>query len=269
VTTIESCLTEARSYLPHIEADTLTANALGVERSTIYAFPERRVSNSLATRHANWIDRRRRGEPVAYITGEREFWSIPLRVDDRVLIPRPETELLVEAALTHMKDEARVLDLGTGSGALAIAIAKTRPKSDVVGIDCDPQCLELARLNASRLRITISFQQSYWFSSVDDIFDVIVANPPYIAENDPHLKEGDVRFEPRTALTAGSDGLSDLRRIIEEAPNFLQNEGWLLVEHGRDHHELVQAMFREAKFHQIDTLKDLSMNPRVTLGQRS
>lgn len=269
MTTIGACLTAARSYLPDMEADALTARALDLQRSTIYAFPERRVTNQLVARHATWIDRRRRGEPVAYITGEREFWSIPLRVDDRVLIPRPETELLVEAALIRMSNEARVLDLGTGSGALAIAIAKTRPTSQVLGIDCDPQCIELARCNAGRLGITVAFKQSDWFSGVENIFDVIVANPPYIAENDPHLNEGDVRFEPRTALTAGSDGLSALRHIVQEAPTFLNTKGWLLVEHGWDHHELVQAMFHTAGFNQVSTQADLSMNPRITLGQRS
>ncbi len=247
----------------------LTAHALRQRSSALYAFPERAVSEALARRHANCIERRRRGEPVAYITGERGFWNLTLAVDRRALIPRPETECLVEAALARMSRRARVLDLGTGSGAVALAVAASCPTANVHGVDCDPDCVALARHNAERLGISAAFFESDWFSAVRGTYDAILANPPYVADGDPHLHRGDLRFEPREALAGGSDGLSHLRRIVRRAPNHLARGGTLLVEHGCDQAEPVTALFRDAGFEGIYTLSDLASLPRVTLGKRA
>ena len=215
------------------------------------------------------MDRRKRGEPVAYITGKREFWSLMLRIDNRALIPRPETECLVEAAVQRLTvAQPRVLDLGTGCGAVALAIAKTRPSAHIVGVDRDPRCVELARDNAFRLGIPVQFETSDWFTSVRGPFDMIVANPPYVAENDPHLGQGDLRFEPRTALIGGPDGLTELRAIVGEAPSHLDTNGWLLVEHGHTQGDCVRQLFDESGFEGVVTAADLGKNPRVTLGRR-
>ena len=269
MSTLGRCFASARAALPRVEAEMLTAHALGQRSSALYAFPERAVSAALARRHANCIERRRRGEPVAYIIGERGFWNLTVAVNRRALIPRPETECLVEAALARISPHARVLDLGTGSGAVALAVAAGCPTANVHGIDCDPDCVDLARRNAERLGINAAFFESDWFSAVHGAYDAILANPPYIAEDDPHLRRGDLRFEPREALVGGPDGLSHLRRILRQAPDHLAPGGTLLVEHGYDQAEPVTALFRDAGFEGIDTLSDLASLPRVTLGQRA
>ena len=269
MTTLGACLESARAALPRAEAELLTAHALQQRSSALYAFPERRVSNRLAHRHANCIERRQRGEPVAYIIGQRGFWNLTLAVDRRALIPRPETECLVEAALARISPHARVLDLGTGSGAVALAVAASCPTVKVEGVDCDPGCVTLARRNAESLGITATFYESDWFSAAQGPFDAILANPPYVAEGDPHLQRGDLRFEPPRALIGGSDGLSHLRQIVHQASNHLVQGGTLLVEHGYDQADHVRAMFRDAKFLGVETRRDLASLPRVTLGQRA
>lgn len=208
---------------------------------------------------------------MAYIIGERGFWNLTLAVDRCALIPRPETECLVEAALARISPQpcTRVLDLGTGSGVVALAIAASCPTANVEGVDCDPACVALACHNAERLGIKAAFYESDWFSAVEGPYDVILANPPYVAEGDPHLHRGDLRFEPRRALIGGPDGLSHLRQIVSRAPNHLAQGGILLVEHGYDQAEHVRAMFRNARFLGIETLRDLASVPRVTLGQRA
>lgn len=271
MSTLGTCFEAARAALPRAEAELLTAHALQQRSSALYAFPERGVTEALARRHADCVARRQRGEPVAYIIGERGFRDLTLAVDRCALIPRPETECLVEAALDRVSpgSHTRVLDLGTGSGAVALAVAANCSTANVEGVDCDPACVALARRNAERLRINATFCESNWFSAVDGPYDVILANPPYVAEGDPHLHRGDLRFEPRRALVGGPDGLSHLRRIVRQAPNHLAQVGILLVEHGHDQSEQVRAMFREAKFRRIETLRDLASLPRVTLGQRA
>ncbi len=236
----------------------------------MYAFPERPVSARRARRLDGWVDRRQRGEPVAYILGEREFWSLPLRVDSRVLIPRSETECLVEAALARIGREAKVLDLGTGCGAVALAIAASRPNARVLGADRDPGCVHVARGNARRLGLTATFVLSDWYRAfpAGERFDVIVANPPYVADEDPHLARGDLRFEPRAALAAGPDGLDALRQVIREAPAHLEAGGWLLVEHGHEHRSPVRKMFAAQNFEDIETTQDLAGLPRVTGARR-
>ena len=267
--TLGTCFSLACRALPRAEAELLTAHALQQRSSLLYAFPERRVPDRLALQHAACIDRRQRGEPVAYITGERGFWDLRLTADRRALIPRPETECLVEAALERMSGAPRVLDLGTGSGAIALAVAASCPAARVEGVDCDPDCLDLARRNAELLGIGTTFYESDWFSAVEGRYDAILSNPPYVAEGDPHLDRGDLRFEPRGALVGGSDGLSHIRRIVREAPDRLVEDGVLLVEHGYDQAEPVRNLFRDAQFHGVETLTDLACVPRVTLGQRT
>ncbi len=269
MSTLGACFASARAALPRAEAELLTAHALQQQSSALYAFPERRVSVALARRHASCLERRRNGEPVAYIIGERGFWNLRLAVDRCALIPRPETECLVEAALARTSPHPRVLDLGTGSGAVALAVAANCPTANVEGVDCDPDCVALARRNADSLGIRATFYESDWFSAVEGPYDAILANPPYVAEGDPHLHRGDLRFEPRRALTGGPDGLSHLRRIVRQAPNHIAQGGTLLVEHGYDQADQVRAMFRDAKFLEVETLRDLASLPRVTLGQRA
>ncbi len=278
MSTLGACFASARAALPRAEAELLTAHALQQQSGALYAFPERRVPDRLMRRHVDCIERRQRGEPVAYIMGERGFWNLTLAVDRRALIPRADTECLVEAALARMSrtstsDEhppgTRVLDLGTGSGAVALAVATSCPTANVEGVDCDPGCVTLARQNARHLGISATFFESDWFSAVRGTYDAILANPPYIAEGDSHLDRGDLRFEPRRALVGGSDGLSHLRRIVRQAPNHLKPGGTLLVEHGYDQAEPVRALFRSARFLDIETLNDLACVPRVTLGHRA
>ena len=267
--TLGDCVDAARRALPRPDADLLTAHAVGCARNSLYAFPERPVSTADTQRLAGFLDRRQRGEPVAYILGEREFWSLTLRVDARVLIPRPETECLVEAALGHIEDGARVLDLGTGSGAVALAVATARPDADVIGVDLDPGCIDLARENARGLGVTVQFMQSDWFSALDAgrRFDVILANPPYVADGDPHLGRGDLRFEPRLALTGGPDGLTALRHLIGAAPARLAGGGRLFVEHGHDQQASVLPLFRKSGFEDIETRRDLAGIDRVAGGR--
>ena len=279
--TVGACLAAARARLPRVEADLLTARALGCRRSTLYAFPERTVSTTRARRCNGLLKRRAEGEPIAYILGEREFWSLALRVDARVLIPRPETECLIAAALPRIADGADVLDLGTGSGAVALALGASRPTAHILGVDRDPGCIELAQENAARLGIAATFRVSDWYSAVDPTaprdpdrpgrtsrFDVIVANPPYVAAGDPHLECGDLRFEPAHALVAGPDGLEALRSIVTGAPERLVPGGWLFVEHGHDQRAPVQHLFAVSGFGRIETSRDLAGIPRVTGGRR-
>ena len=267
--TLGDCVDAARTALPRPDADVLTAHAVGCPRNTLYAFPERLVSTADTRRLAGFLDRRQGGEPVAYILGEREFWSLTLRVDARVLIPRPETECLVEAALDHIEDGARVLDLGTGSGAIALAVAAARPDAEVIGVDLDPGCIDVARENAKELGATVQFIQSDWFSALEAgrRFDIILANPPYVADGDPHLARGDLRFEPRRALAGGPDGLTALRYLIGAAPAWLDSGGWLLVEHGHDQQASVLPLFLKSGFEDIATRQDLAGIDRVAGGR--
>ena len=262
-----ACLAAARVGLPRLEADVLTARALETTRSALYAFPERRASPDRFDLAQSFASRRRCGEPVAYIVGEREFWSLPLRVDARALIPRPETECLVAAALARLADGERALDLGTGCGAVALALASERPRATVVGVDASAPCVALAKENAERLRLQLALCVSDWYANVNGKFNVIVCNPPYLAASDPHLRQGDLRFEPRAALVAGTDALAALRAVIGGAPAHLAAGGWLLVEHGCEHGEAVRRLFANAGLRQVTTLADLAGLPRVTLGR--
>lgn len=218
----------------------------------------------------NLLIRREAGEPVAYILGEKGFWSLDLQVNRATLIPRPDTELLVEIALETLPDHQAlaVLDLGTGSGAIALAVAKERTQATVTAIDQSAAALAVAQENATRNALVLRFLQGNWFAPVaGESFDMILSNPPYIAENDPHLSRGDVRFEPLTALVSGADGLNDLRHIVATAPAYLKPEGWLAVEHGFDQGMAVRELFAQAGFAFVETRPDMEGRERVTLGQ--
>jgi len=218
------------------------------------------------------VERRGKGEPIAYILGEREFYGLELGVTPAVLIPRPETELLVELALARMPENAamRVLDLGTGSGAIAVALAKERPQARLTAVDVDYAAISAARANAKRHRVSVRFFCGDWFGALSgEMFDLIVSNPPYVAAADPHLAMGDVRFEPRRALIGGADGLDCIRAIIAKAGAHLQPGAWLLFEHGYDQAETCRALLQARGYRQVQSWPDLAGIPRVSGGKRA
>lgn len=241
MTIIASVLRSAElpdSPTARLDAELLLAAALGKPRSFLHTWPERIVSTEAAVAFAGYMERRRKGEPVAYILGQQGFWKLDLEVAPHTLIPRPETEMLVEAALELVPAfaSAQLLDLGTGTGAIALALANERQQWKVTAVDRVPEAVALAERNRKRLQLNnAEVFESHWFSGLQGRqFDLIISNPPYISDADPHLSAGDVRFEPSSALVAGSDGLDDLRTIIEQAPAHLNADGWLLLEHGYD-----------------------------------
>jgi release factor glutamine methyltransferase len=251
-----------------IDARVLLQSVLGVDYAHLAAHLERTLSDAERERYFALVERRRAGEPVAYLTGEREFYSLAFMVTPAVLIPRPETELLVELALERIPENApcRVLDLATGSGCVAIAIAKNRPRAQVVATESDRAALEVARENARRHATgNVEFVKSNWFGALGARrFQVIVANPPYVAEGDPHLAEGDLRFEPRAALVAGADGLECIRDIVARAHEHLAAGGWLLFEHGHDQAARCRALLEQAGFLRAASWRDLAGVERVS-----
>ena len=261
---IDDCLRAARARLPRREADLLVSRALDVPRSALYAFAERPVAADAEARCADWVARRARGEPVAYILGRREFWGIELEVTPAALIPRPDTETLVAAALPRIEGGMDVLDVGTGSGAVALAIAAERPAARVTATDIDPQCIALCNRNAVRLGLPLRTVVADGFAGR---FDVMVSNPPYVAEDDPHLRRGDLRYEPRRALVGGADGLDFIARLIREAPSRMNPGGWLCIEHGWDQAEPVRALFLAVRFHDVRGFQDIANRPRVMIGR--
>lgn len=254
-----------------VDAELLLAHALNVSRVYIKTWPEREVPRDAWARYIALLAQRAVGEPVAYLVGTREFWSLSLRVTRDTLIPRPETELLVEHALrrTTQGQATRVLDLGTGTGAIALALARERAQSRLVAVDVSAAAVQIARDNAQRLNIAnVEFRCGVWFAPcADERFDVIVSNPPYVAADDVHLQRGDVRFEPLAALTPGADALAALRQIIDRAPLHLKSGGWLLVEHGYDQGVAVKALFAARGYKNIEGYRDLAGNERVVAGQ--
>lgn len=254
-----------------LDAELLLAQVLGQTRSYLCAWPERVLSGTQAQEFDALVARRAAGEPVAHIVGHREFWSLDIEVTPATLIPRPDTELLVELALARIPADAawRILDLGTGSGAIALALAHERPRCRIDAGDVSAAALAVATSNAQRQGVTnVRLRCGNWFQPfADQRFDIIVSNPPYIRDDNPHLHQGDVRFDPRSALLAGIDGLRDLRVIIDGAPAHLQSGGWLLVEHGYDQQIAVAEMFARAGFTAIDTARDLGGRPRVSCGR--
>jgi release factor glutamine methyltransferase len=264
--TIASLL--AGSELPPLEAQVLAAHALECSRASLLADQQRAVGDEEARRVERLFLRRRAGEPVAYLTGEREFFGLSLAITSDVLIPRPETELLVALALEVVPAGARVLDLGTGSGAVAIAIAHEEPDAEVVAVDASADALAVARENARRHGAVIRFVYGSWFEGVaGQRFDVIVANPPYIAEGDAYLEQGDLRFEPRAALVGGADGLDAIRAIVAQARDHLVAGGWLLFEHGYDQAERCRSLLAMYGYTEAQTWPDLAGVPRVSGGR--
>ncbi|CNH85387.1 peptide chain release factor N(5)-glutamine methyltransferase [Yersinia alsatica] len=258
-----------QSDSPKRDAEILLSFVTGRARTYLLAFGETVLTAEQLAVLESLAARREQGEPIAYLVGEREFWSLPLSVSSATLIPRPDTECLVEQALAHLPaTPCRILDLGTGTGAIALAIASERPDCSVVGGDIKADAVALARHNAEKLAINnVYFLQSSWFESVSGLFTLIVSNPPYIDANDPHLNQGDVRYEPHSALVAPAEGLADLAEIIRQSPAYLAAGGWLMLEHGWQQAEAVQKLLKNAGFSAVMTHKDYGNNDRVTLGQ--
>lgn len=260
----------ADSPSAQLDAELLLAAALGKPRSYLRTWPEREVEPACAATFTAHLARRRNGEPIAYILGRQGFWSLDLDVASHTLIPRPDTELLVETALALLPaNPAAVLDLGTGTGAIALALACERPAWQVTGVDRVSEAVELAETNRARLQLgNARFLASHWFSELaGQRYQLIVSNPPYIAAGDPHLSQGDVRFEPSSALVAGVDGLDDIRLIIQQAPQHLNTGGWLLLEHGFDQAEAVRGLLSAQGFVAVESRLDLGGHQRISLGQ--
>ena len=262
------------SDTPRIDAEILLQHVISKPMAWLIAHGDSLATANHIKNFYAAISDRQTGKPIAYITGSREFWTLNLKVNESVLIPRPDTETLVEHALQHIPSDShgQLLDLGTGSGAIALALAKERPDCDVYAIDSQPAALQIAQENAELNGIkNISFVRSNWFDDVAKTpkFNLIASNPPYVQPGDPHLLEGDLRFEPDSALTATENGLSDLRQIITAAPEYLAAQGWLIVEHGYNQEIEVAEIFTQIGYSQIRCFHDINGLPRCTIGQHT
>ncbi|KTD23198.1 peptide chain release factor N(5)-glutamine methyltransferase [Legionella londiniensis] len=256
---------------PQLDAEVLLSHVLNMTRAFLYTHPEHALNETQWKQFQCCLKQRQEGMPVSYITGNREFWSLPLKVSPDTLIPRPETELLVELTLKLAGNipHASLLDLGTGSGAIALALASEKPAWNLLASDASKKALEIACQNAKNLNISnVTFIQSDWFSTIpQQLFDVILSNPPYIADHDPHLLNEEIRFEPRDALAGGADGLEALRHIIASSASFLKVHGWLLLEHGYNQSESVASLLEQHGFQFIQSFQDCQGHYRVTGGQ--
>ncbi len=255
-----------------LDAEILLAHVLDCPRSFLYAHPELEVPKRRLQQFQKLVESRAGGTPIAYLKGRREFWSLPLKVGPEVLIPRPETELLVGQALQRIPAGTgwRVADLGTGSGAVALALASERPDCEIWAVDTSAEALNTAAANARELKLSnLKFVRSDWYGALTGRFHMLISNPPYVASDDPHLQWGDCRFEPRIALTPGDDALASIRVITAKAPDFLEPAGWLLLEHGFDQGAAVRKLLSQAGLNDIETVCDLEGRDRVGLGRLS
>lgn len=256
-----------------LDVELLLAHVLKKPRSYLYTWPGKELGSQQQTEFEQLLARRQAGEPVAYLLGQQGFWTLDLQVSAHTLIPRPETELLVETTLSLAMETlpVRVLDLGTGTGAIALALASERPQWQITGVDAVAEAVQLAQHNGlSCQQPQVRFLQSDWFSALTgEYFEIIVSNPPYISLDDPHLEQGDVRFEPSSALVSGADGLDDIRHIVRHAGRHLAEQGWLLFEHGYQQAAAVRTLLAQAGFVRVRSERDLAGHERVTLGQWS
>jgi release factor glutamine methyltransferase len=271
--TIEHALNVARQQLATeeavIDSSVLLCHVLKCNQTYLLTWSDKLLTEQQQLQFEMMIEQRKTGTPVAYITGQRGFWSIDLNVTEATLIPRPDTELLVELVLSKLQPADHIVDLGTGSGAIALAIASELPKALVTACDFSGEALAVAKQNADLNDIdNVEFLQNDWLSGfASKSIDVIVSNPPYIESNDPHLQQGDLRFEPISALASGEDGLDDIRTIVKQATECLKGEGWLLIEHGYHQSQQVQALFLQHGFINVTAHKDFGGNDRVVMGQ--
>lgn len=269
---VDALLRDARARVEPADAELLLCHLLGKPRSWLFAHGDDVLDAQAAAAFAGLIERRATGEPVAYLTGRRGFWRFDLQVSEATLIPRPETELLVELALERLPGSGapRVADLGTGSGAIALALACERPNARVIAVDVSPAALEIARANARELEVrNIEFRQGDWLAPLaGESFDLIASNPPYIETDDPHLAQGDLRYEPAGALASGADGLDAIRIIAREAPAHLRAGGWLLIEHGWEQGDAVRGLLTAAGLIDAATQRDWEDRDRVTLARK-
>ena len=278
--TVQNALADAilglfdSSSSPEIDAEILLGHSLKQSRAWLLTYQEEELSADQVAEFNNLVERRKNGEPIAYILGEREFWSLNLNVNSATLIPRPETEILVEVALEKaqlpFQGIMSIADLGTGSGAIALALASELTNAFITATDKSNDALLVAKQNAEQLSLSnVEFINSDWFGSLNDHrFNIICSNPPYIENLDPHLQRGDLRFEPRSALASGVDGFFDLQYIISQAQQYLHHEGWLILEHGFQQAERTHSLLAAAGFTNINTREDYAGHPRITYGQK-
>ena len=262
---------ESISDTPQLDCELLLCHVIDKDRTWLQTWPDNQVSPTHQTLFKSLLDQRIKGTPIAYITGSRGFWSMDLNVSSDTLIPRPETELLVEIALKlGLPSQACGLDLGTGSGAIALALASERLDMQWFAVDVQLGAVELAQYNCNQQQLSnVSIFQSNWFDEIkqqDNKFDLIVSNPPYIAKDDPHLSQGDVRFEPKTALVSGVDGLDDIKVIVSQSSMYLNTNGWLVLEHGYNQGKAVRDLMLFAGFNEVTTKQDYNNLDRITLG---
>lgn len=269
--TIARALAAAHNDINRVDAYMLLQHVLNVEHAFLMTYPDQALSERQKEVFFQLVKQRSYGMPIAYLIGKREFYDLTFRVTEAVLIPRPETEILVDSALQRIPIDkpSKILDLGTGSGAIAITLAKHRPRSQVVAVDVSKDAIEISRWNAMNLHVNnLHFITANWFDELfAERFDLIVSNPPYVAENDPHLRQGDLRFEPQIALSSGNNGLSCIQHIIATASKHLGNAGWLLFEHGYNQADECKRLLQDADFSNICSYPDLAGIMRVSGGQ--
>ncbi len=278
--TVAQCLQlapqlESVSDSTRLDIELILCHILQKNRTWLFTWPDKTLSAEQQKLFNEFFARRKNGEPIAHILGQREFWSLPLSVNNSTLIPRPDTELLVELVLELFAEDSpqqkrRCLDLGTGTGAIVLAIASEKPDWQLLGVDKSPDAVALAEKNRRDLQLAhVQMLPSDWFAAIPtQQFNVIVSNPPYIDPQDPHLEQGDVRFEPRSALIADNKGLADIELIIQQSWNYLHTQGWLLLEHGYDQGSAVRALLDARGFVQVQTRYDLGGNERVSIGKK-